>query len=208
LEPLTPERRREMTRRHLLEAALLVFAEDGFHGATLDKIAKRAGFTKGAVYSNFASKDELFLALLDERIERQFALATEVLEVSPPEREEQLPRMRDLLQGAAFLSGEAWSRMHLEFTLYALRNPDARAKLAENAQRARALSRQMMERAQEVEGWEPHYPLGDIALLSHAIFEGMAMARLIEPELITDDTVQMILSFLYDSLGSLEGQKP
>ena len=83
-EPLTPDRRRAMTRRHLLEAAAIVFARDGFHGATLDAIASYAGFTKGAVYSNFKSKDDLFLALLDDRIDRQAAITAEVLSDSRP----------------------------------------------------------------------------------------------------------------------------
>ena len=63
VERLTPEKRRELTRAHLLAAAAEVFAERGFQRATLDQIADAAGFSKGAVYSNFASKDELFLAL-------------------------------------------------------------------------------------------------------------------------------------------------
>src|SRR5256885_16749950 len=67
VERLTPERRRALTREHLLAAAAEVFAERGFHGATLDQIADAAGFSKGAVYSNFSSKDELFLALIKEQ---------------------------------------------------------------------------------------------------------------------------------------------
>ena len=63
MEPLTQERRRQLTREHLLAAAAQVFAERGFYGATLDEVARVAGFTKGAVYSNFESKDDLFLAL-------------------------------------------------------------------------------------------------------------------------------------------------
>ena len=73
-EPLTPERRREMTRQHLLDAAAIVFARKGFHGATLDEVAKLAGFTKGAVYSNFKSKDDLFLALLEQKSDRSYAV--------------------------------------------------------------------------------------------------------------------------------------
>src|SRR5215469_1395854 len=68
-EPLTPERRRQQTREYLLAAAAEVFADRGFHGATLDEVAAVAGFTKGAVYSNFKSKDDLFLALLESRYE-------------------------------------------------------------------------------------------------------------------------------------------
>ena len=77
-EPLTAERRRAMTRQHLLDAAAIVFARDGFHGSTLDEVAATAGFTKGAVYSNFKSKDDLFLELLDDRVDRQFAVVTEI----------------------------------------------------------------------------------------------------------------------------------
>ena len=80
-----------MTRRHLLEAAAIVFAQKGFHAATLDEVAAAAGFTKGAVYSNFKSKDDLFLALFDDRIERQFAVTIEVLEDGSHDMTEQLP---------------------------------------------------------------------------------------------------------------------
>jgi AcrR family transcriptional regulator len=78
-EPLTPERRTAMTRRHLLEAAAIVFARNGFHASTLEEVAATAGFIKGAVYSNFESKDDLFLALLDDRIERRSAVVTSSL---------------------------------------------------------------------------------------------------------------------------------
>src|SRR5437879_6422414 len=73
LEPLTPERRRAMTREHLLAAAAEVFARRGYHGATLDEVAETAGFTKGAVYSNFTSKEDLFLALTQRREEQLIA---------------------------------------------------------------------------------------------------------------------------------------
>src|SRR5690349_6821954 len=66
-QPLTRARRREMTKRHLMDAAAVVFARDGFHGASLDDVAAAAGFTKGAVYSNFAGKDDLFLAVFEDR---------------------------------------------------------------------------------------------------------------------------------------------
>src|SRR5260370_11763687 len=104
LEPLTPQRRREMTRQHLLEAAAIVFTRNGFHGSTLDEVAATAGFTKGAVYSNFKSKDELFLALLDERVERQFAVTLEVLDSGSHETSEQLPPVPEILPSGAFFS--------------------------------------------------------------------------------------------------------
>src|SRR4249920_557563 len=91
LVALTPERRRALTRRHLLEAAGVVFARQGFHGATLDEVAATAGFTKGAVYSNFTSKDDLFLALLEDRTERQLAVVSDVLAAAGHAAAEQFP---------------------------------------------------------------------------------------------------------------------
>ena len=68
---LTRAQRRQQTRARLLDAAGQVFARRGFHAATVDEVAEAAGYTKGAVYSNFANKDELFLALLDQRLAAQ-----------------------------------------------------------------------------------------------------------------------------------------
>src|SRR6478672_13456223 len=98
IEPLTPERRRAMTREHLIEAAAVVFARDGYHGASLDDVAATAGFTKGAVYSNFKSKEDLFLALVDHRIETQMAAFATELDAPAASAGEQLPRIQDLIE--------------------------------------------------------------------------------------------------------------
>src|SRR3954452_12890746 len=65
------EIKQEQTRARLLEAAAAVFARSGYHGATLAEVAAEAGFTKGAVYSNFESKEALFLALVDQEISKR-----------------------------------------------------------------------------------------------------------------------------------------
>src|SRR6202161_4537061 len=86
-EPLTPERRRQQTREHLLTAAAQVFAERGFHGATRDAVAAAAGFSKGAVYSNFRNKEDLFLALLEASYSTEMQSLRATLQASevPPE---------------------------------------------------------------------------------------------------------------------------
>src|SRR6516225_6093976 len=86
-----------MTREHLLQAAAVVFARDGFHGASLDDVAATAGFTKGAVYSNFKSKEDLFLAVLDERIERQLAAVTGVVGDGTRPQEVTQPAIHELI---------------------------------------------------------------------------------------------------------------
>src|ERR1044071_3424718 len=62
--------RRGTARARLLDAAARVFARDGYHAASVDEIVKAAGVTKGAVYAHFTTKQELFLTLLEERIDR------------------------------------------------------------------------------------------------------------------------------------------
>src|SRR5437667_6210594 len=67
-EKWTPERRRELTRSALVDSAAELFAKRGFHAASLDDIAEAAGFTRGAIYSNFESKEELFFAVLERHV--------------------------------------------------------------------------------------------------------------------------------------------
>jgi AcrR family transcriptional regulator len=190
-----------MTRQHLLDAAAIVFAREGFHGATLDEVAATAGFTKGAVYSNFKSKDELFLELLDERVERQFAVATEVLESGSHETAEQLPRVRELLHSNRFFWEDAWTTLYLEFVLYSRRNPEAAAKLAATAQRTRELVTAMVENEYATVGTKPKYPTAHLAEISLALFNGLGIDRLVDPGSVTDETLDTVLQYLYDSLG-------
>jgi AcrR family transcriptional regulator len=199
-EPLTPERRRAMTRQHLLEAAAIVFARNGLHGSTLDEVAATAGFTKGAVYSNFKSKEDLFLELLDDRMMRQYVVVSEVLESGSHDQSDQRPRIRDLI-GAGLFWDDTWSALYLEFVLYATRNPEARAKLAAFAQRSRALVQQMIETEYEASGLEARYSTADLAEISLALFNGFGVDRLVDPDSVTDQTLDTTLAVLYDSFG-------
>jgi AcrR family transcriptional regulator len=199
-EPLTPERRRELTRRHLLEAAAIVFARDGFHGATLDDVARHAGFTKGAVYSNFKSKDDLFLALLEDRAESQFAMVSEVLESGPHERVDQFPRVRELLEATVF-SDESFSVLYLEFVLYALRNPEARAKLVESMRRERAIIESLIAREHGLVAGAPPQAVRAFAEFSRSVFSGLGLTRLVDPDAVTTETIEVALDMLYASMG-------
>ena len=202
-EPLTPERRREMTRQHLLDAAAIVFARKGFHGATLDEVAKLAGFTKGAVYSNFKSKDDLFLALLEQKSERSYAVTAEILETGAHEREEQFPRIRKQLfteTGTDFFD-EEFDALLLEFVLYARRNPEAREKLAQSAGRERAFARELIEREYAADGTAPEFPPEALSTCALALFGGLSVSRLIDPHAVTAETVDVALSLLYKALS-------
>ena len=206
LEPLTPQRRRAMTRQHRLDAAEIVFTRNGFHGSSLDEVAATAGFTKGAVYSNFKSKDDLFLALLDDREERQAAAVREELAQGPKPRTEALPRVRELISEG--WSGD-WAVLYLEFVLYAARNPEARRKLAAQARRVHQTVEHMLDREYDRAGTRPPFETSLLATMAIALFNGLGTDHIVDPEGITQATLDAILDFMYATIGvDAEGSPP
>jgi AcrR family transcriptional regulator len=201
-EPMTPERRRAITRKHLLDAAAMVFARQGFHGASLDEVAKTAGFTKGAVYSNFKNKEDLFLALLDEHVSYQFVVMAEALETPARTREEQLPRLAKAIERQMW--DDQFSMLWLEFVLYAARNADVRSKLASWMDGERELIERLIEHEYAAQGPPPRYPTSFLATLSTAIFNGLGLEHLINPDVANEQSMTMLLQFLYDAMGSDE----
>ena len=129
-ERWTRERRLEHTRSLLLDAAEEVFAEKGFTPATLDDIAYTAGYTKGAIYKHFATKEDLFLAVSDRYWRRYFDTFAEVMstasQIGAHELDEIAERWRQLSRDR----GAEHAALGHEFTLYLLRNPDARERVA------------------------------------------------------------------------------
>ncbi|WP_066900755.1 TetR/AcrR family transcriptional regulator [Mycolicibacterium houstonense] len=129
-ERWTRERRLEHTRSVLLDAAEEVFAEKGFAPATLDDIARAAGYTKGAIYKHFATKEDLFLAVSDRYWRRYFDNFAEVMasakQVGVRERDEIAKRWRELSQDR----GAEHAALGHEFTLYLRRNPESRDRVA------------------------------------------------------------------------------
>lgn len=130
VERWTRERRLEHTRSLLIDAAEEVFGEKGFLAATLDDIAHTAGYTKGAIYKHFSTKEDLFLAVSDRYWRRYFDHFTEVMapatEVGARELDEIARRWSELSRDR----GAEHAALGHEFTLYLLRNPEARDRVA------------------------------------------------------------------------------
>jgi AcrR family transcriptional regulator len=130
VERWTRERRVEHTRSLLLDAAEEVFAEKGFTSASLDDIARAAGYTKGAIYKHFTTKEELFLAVSDRYWRRYFDNFAEVMasakQIGAREFDEIAKRWRTLSRDR----GAEHAALGHEFTLYLLRNPEARERVA------------------------------------------------------------------------------
>jgi AcrR family transcriptional regulator len=176
---LTRNERRAKTREDILAAARSVFLGRGFHGATLDEIALEAGYTKGAVYSNFASKDDLFLALLDERFEWRIADSLEAARTAPDL--DAALRANARLYAEAATREPAWDPLLVEFWTHASRDPALRAAAAERHERVlAAVAELLLELAQRFD-FEWSVPPREVARAGGALARGMTLERLLDP---------------------------
>lgn len=119
--PLSRQDQQRATREALVFAARAVFARDGYHGANLTSIAREAGFSKGAVYSNFSGKAELFLAVMDANIDAAFAEGAWSLEDLPDRQDCADPEVDEAMQGMGMAT--------LEFIAAASRDPGLRSQM-------------------------------------------------------------------------------
>jgi AcrR family transcriptional regulator len=200
LEPLTAERRRQQTREYLLQAAAQVFAERGFYAATLDEVAAAAGFTKGAVYSNFKNKEDLFLALLEDAYAREMTALRATIEGSdiPPEA-----RIGDFV---SLIAGEMdrvpnMGALYLEFHLYALRNPAARARMNELEQEDIRAIAEIIEVERGQRGIEVEEPAERTARIIVALFRGINLMRTANPEAAGEELLEAPIAFVTRAQG-------
>jgi AcrR family transcriptional regulator len=196
LEPLTPQRRRQLTRSHLLAAAEQVFKTRGFHAASIDAVAASAGFTKGAVYSNFADKADLFIALTEHRWNEQFAAVrralTDAASLDADERADLFKRLvTDLLWG-----DRDWQLLLLEFSIHAARHPEARQLLQQRHRVDRATLAQLIGAELDRVGAEAPVPLDDLAGVFLALFNGIALKHATHPDSRDEAILQAAITFL------------
>jgi AcrR family transcriptional regulator len=172
--------RRRATRERVLEAASEVFAERGFHGATVEDICERAGFTRGAFYSNFSSKDDLVLELSRRHAED---LVERIRRASKREHASAEDVLRDVLTAMAddTRSKERWLVLTTEFTLHAIRDATARRAWAAQQRRVRDELVAVVDEAVSRQGLTLPLPTELFVLAAIALAQGTLTQRLVEP---------------------------
>ncbi|HEY3187888.1 MAG TPA: helix-turn-helix domain-containing protein [Solirubrobacteraceae bacterium] len=175
----TQAERRAQTRAKLLKAAGAVFARRGYHEATLDEIAERAGLSKGALYYNFASKEDLFLALLADRLAERLGEAAGAG-----------PRAFEAFV-AALERDPRWAPLFFEFVAWSGRDSRRRAQLRERFIRpAREHTRAVL--AADASPFTPE----ELAIVVNALVNGLLLERLFDPEGVPADLVTRALLVL------------
>jgi AcrR family transcriptional regulator len=175
----------EQTRGRVLAAAAKVFARRGYHRATVDEIASEAGFTIGALYSNFAGKEELFLALADRQVAQR---ANEVRAIADAAETDGDASEEAATQFRAFLEADPeWPLLFYEFWSLSVRNPDLQGELAKRREVIRDALAETLERVAKQHGFELRFPAPQLATAIAASLNGLAFERAASPDALPDE---------------------
>lgn len=195
---LTRAEKKAETRARLLRSATTVFAERGMERASIDDVAERAGYTKGAFYASFTSKEDLFLALLDEH----FADLLERLDRVLSGDDDLVDQARE--GAASFMSFIAadpdWERLFFDFSVYATRNEPFRRELVHRRRALREGIGTLLQRRVDELGVEPPLPVADIAMMVFAMGDGVALQKLLDPESVEEELYPTMLATFFAGL--------
>lgn len=193
------------TRAALLRSASQAICELGMHGASIDLIAARAGYTKGAFYAHFASKEELFLVMLDEHFAAEGARLDAVLVGAGEPVEE----ARRAAEGFLVDTGDhEWRRLYQELATHAGRNDAFRVEFAARQRLLRARMAAIFERWAAAFGAVPSIPAADVAAMTFFMADGFLLDRMIDPELDPDLYATMFEVFLRGLLAMADPDPP
>lgn len=201
---MTQEQRRATTRRKLVEAAGQAFAEKGFNGASIEQISDDAGLSRGAFYAHFTDKSELFLAVLDDMIDRleQFA-------ADPPDR----PGPHALLDALerrppwTLPKQVGWLQLYSEFRSHALRDGPTRHRLAAHYRRLRTVVAEVTEA--QFAALDVTLPMkaSDLASIIVALDEGLAIQRGVDARAVRPDLLIDALRTLAEAAAALDRER-
>jgi AcrR family transcriptional regulator len=184
-----PKRRRAETVERLLDAALETFAEIGFAAASVEDICRRGGFTRGAFYSSFRTKDELFGALFVRETARNLARAEEQLAGIEDEADPVTAAVERCL--STFRADRTWVLVQTEYRLHAARHPEAAAALREHSAGLHTRLAALIESRAAGAGLGLALPAGQLARMVLALHEGMVLSHLPESAEPHDDSTDL-----------------
>jgi AcrR family transcriptional regulator len=197
-ERLSRKERQAHTRARLMRSAASIAAQRGLERASLDAVAEHAGFTKGAVYANFESKEDLFLSMLDVRFTERLAELDRILS------SEDDPDTQARAAAAGFIaaieSDPQWERLFFEFTVYAARHEDFRAELVARYRTMRERIAELLAARAARLGIEPVLPPEQVATMTFAMANGIALERLLEPEAVPDGLYPEMMAVFFTGL--------
>ncbi len=195
---LTRDEAKAQTRERLLESASRVFVERGFAGATVEEIAESAGYSIGALYSNFDSKEQLFLELMTARRASRFATLLERISTDggdPPFSLEELPHL--LLDAAE--DDADFTSLQSEFLRFARGNVELKEHLAEQVRARTSALERLVTKVLEIEGVKGA-SAHDVTVAVMALTQGLMRRRRIERSVVSDELFVRALGWLFEGI--------
>jgi AcrR family transcriptional regulator len=198
---LTRKEKQAETRGRLLDAGERVFLRRGLQGSSVEEIAGEAGFTRGAFYSNFESKDELFVELLHTRVYDRYAEMADEAQAQPGNPRDRLrwgiERVRDVQRGE---DGSWLFRLWLECLTQAARDEGFRKLAATFWSGNRALVAEQSKQAFAEAGRKPPLPPEQLATAMIALDVGLAVQHLVDPDQVPLDLYVPLFDLLFGTL--------
>jgi AcrR family transcriptional regulator len=200
--------KRALTRRNVLRAAQDVFGRRGYHQATLRDIAEEAGVSKGAVYYNFASKEELFLALLDARMDERLREIRAVYTDSGAKPAAADRAARDYIENLK--RNREWITLFFEFVAHAARDDRFGTQFAARFKRFWAELADIVERRAREQGVALPLPAEQLAVAIDVLGIGFMIPQIIDPDGIPDDLLPRALTYMLRGAaqGAVEQPQP
>jgi AcrR family transcriptional regulator len=202
---MTRAEKQQRTRGALLRSASKLFCRRGLEGTSVVEVAEDAGYTKGAFYANFKSKEELFLVMLDEKFSRELERIDRALAGTGDADQEARTAAAEYIH---FASDQEWPRLYFEFAAHAARNEEFRQELATRQRAMRERLVKVYERWSADFPADPPLPLADIAAMTYFMADGFLVDRLIEPELSEDLYTRMLEVFFKGLQAMALGWEP
>ncbi len=195
--PSRQQARTEATRRKLLLAAEQTFARDGYEAARLEDIAAQAGYTRGAFYANFDSKEDIFFALLEQWV------AQRISEVNVLLRRHDKPqqRLQALRQHYAEIARDRrLALLSLEFKLFAVRHPEAHARLRARQRGLRSCGGDILRRVMKSLGRSLPISSAAAATALGAFSHAMLLEHLVDSSSLSESEIRNLLGLFFDAV--------
>ena len=204
----TRAERREQIRADLIAAAGRVFADRGFHQASVEEIAAEAGWSKGAVFSNFASKSDLFLAVMEERNWRLQAEQARLMRADGSLSGGLAAAGREM--ASAIVHDPTWTPLLVEFWTYAARDEQLLARASAAHEEVLEGYAMLISEVAARDGLEFVVPSKEVARSAASLARGLAIERLLDPASVPDERyqelfTQHVLRFARPRAGSDHG---
>jgi AcrR family transcriptional regulator len=185
-----PQERTAVTRNLLLRAAEQVFARVGYEKAQVDEIAVAAGFSKGALYSHFKSKEDLFLALYEEKNAASFAKLRSALDAAPA-REDKIRAFRAFYVDLS--RDKDWALIALEVKLFARRYPEVKDRFRQIGSHSGDNINRALMQLLGISARAAGEALG-------GVFSALVLEADLEPDVLPERKMRLMLGTIFDAL--------